>query len=71
MVDVDAFFCIRGCGEVEKRIEEALRMIGCPCPLEASQIETLDCEAVLPVVQWLVDRVRVLQDDRRDYEVTS
>uniref|UniRef100_A0A2N9IUD5 CCDC93 N-terminal domain-containing protein n=1 Tax=Fagus sylvatica TaxID=28930 RepID=A0A2N9IUD5_FAGSY len=44
--------------EIGKRIEESLSSMGCPHSLEASQIETLDCKAIFPVVQWLVNRLR-------------
>lgn len=71
MVDVDVAFCVMGCSDMERRIEEALRLIGCPYPLGASQIETLDFKAVFPVVQWLVNRVRAFQHDDRDHEVTN
>ncbi|KAG6649529.1 coiled-coil domain-containing protein 93 isoform X1 [Carya illinoinensis] len=54
--------------EIENRIEEALRLIGCPHHVKASQIEVLDFKAIFPVVQWLVNRVRTLQDDDRDHE---
>ncbi|KAB8945654.1 hypothetical protein FH972_026850 [Carpinus fangiana] len=56
------------CSEVEKRIEEGLRLIGCPHLLEASQIESLDCKAIFPVVQWLVNRIRTIQDHLGDDE---
>jgi hypothetical protein len=59
------------CSEVEKRIEEGLRLIGCPHLLEASQIETLDCKAIFPVVQWLVNRIRTVQDHSGDDEVSN
>lgn len=54
--------------EVEKRIEEGLRLIGCPHLLEASQVESLDCKAIFPVVQWLVNRIRTVQDHIGDDE---
>ncbi|KAL4603719.1 hypothetical protein ACB092_10G144000 [Castanea dentata] len=54
----------------KQRIEESLRSMGCPHSLEASQIETLDCNAVFPVVQWLVNRIRLsLSDDENQQEL--
>ncbi|KAM4086693.1 hypothetical protein ACJW30_10G121400 [Castanea mollissima] len=51
-------------------IEESLRSMGCPHSLEASQIETLDGNAVFPVVQWLVNRIRLsLSDDENQQEL--
>ncbi|KAK9273925.1 hypothetical protein L1049_018737 [Liquidambar formosana] len=55
--------------KIGKGIGEALRSIGCPHPLQASQIQDLDSEAVYPVVQWIVNRIETLQDDSKD-EVT-
>ncbi|KAM4086694.1 hypothetical protein ACJW30_10G121400 [Castanea mollissima] len=44
--------------------------MGCPHSLEASQIETLDGNAVFPVVQWLVNRIRLsLSDDENQQEL--
>ena len=38
--------------------------MGCPHSLDDYQIETLDCNAIFPVVQWLVNRIRLrLSDD--------
>uniref|UniRef100_A0A7N2N5G1 Coiled-coil domain-containing protein 93 n=1 Tax=Quercus lobata TaxID=97700 RepID=A0A7N2N5G1_QUELO len=51
-------------------IEESLRSMGCPHSLEAYQIETLDCNAIFPVVQWLVYRIRLsLSDDENQQEL--
>ncbi|KAL5559249.1 hypothetical protein UlMin_035460 [Ulmus minor] len=49
-------------------IEEALRSIKCPYPLEAFQIRNpeSEIESVIPVVQWLRDRVRTFREDRKD-----
>ncbi|XP_038699255.1 coiled-coil domain-containing protein 93 isoform X2 [Tripterygium wilfordii] len=40
--------------ENSERIEEALSSLRCPHPLRASQIENVDCEAILPVLRWLL-----------------
>lgn len=48
-----------------KEIEESLRSMKCPHSLEALQIRSLDCESMLPVVQWLLDRVRDGKDESK------
>ncbi|KAJ8644674.1 hypothetical protein MRB53_006422 [Persea americana] len=45
-------------GEV---IEDALKSIKCPYPIQAHQVQLLDYEAVYPVVQWLVCHVSTIQ----------
>ncbi|XP_065630593.1 transcriptional corepressor LEUNIG isoform X3 [Quercus suber] len=48
--------------------EESLRSMECPHSLEDSQIETLDCNAIFPVVQWVVNRIRLsLSDDEQRF----
>ncbi|KAK7851010.1 transcriptional corepressor leunig, partial [Quercus suber] len=49
--------------------EESLRSMECPHSLEDSQIETLDCNAIFPVVQWVVNRIRLsLSDDEESLQ---
>lgn len=48
--------------KIGKGIEKSLRLIGCPHSLQASQIQDLDCEGVYPVVEWLVNRIKALQE---------
>ena len=40
-----------------ERVEEALKRMKCPHPLQAHQIQGLDLPALLPVVRWLVKQV--------------
>ncbi|XXG47571.1 hypothetical protein AAC387_Pa02g2197 [Persea americana] len=42
-------------------IEDALKSIKCPYPIQAHQVQLLDYEAVYPVVQWLVCHVLTIQ----------
>ncbi|XP_057959353.1 uncharacterized protein LOC131151898 [Malania oleifera] len=56
-------------GEAGKGVEEALRLLGCPHPLVASQIQSLDYEGIFPVVHWITNRIQTTQDNCMD-EVT-
>ncbi|KAI4316272.1 hypothetical protein L6164_024269 [Bauhinia variegata] len=44
-------------------IDQALRSVGCPHPLQLSHIQNIDAQAIFPVIQWLVLRVRSKQED--------
>lgn len=44
--------------EASRGVEEALKLINCPHPLQASDIYNLEVRNVYPVAQWLVNHVR-------------
>lgn len=52
--------------KVGEAIESSLQRMGCPYPLQAHQIQGLDYKAVLPVVQWLVKRVKATREQLGD-----
>ncbi|PON57957.1 paramyosin-like protein [Parasponia andersonii] len=58
-----------------EQIVEALRLMKCPYAVEAGQIQNLDSESIIPVVQWLLDRVRTPQggskEDERKIDVVN
>ncbi|KAF3447202.1 hypothetical protein FNV43_RR12382 [Rhamnella rubrinervis] len=56
--------------EVGKHIEESLKWMKCPYTLEASQIQNLDADSVIPAVQWLLDCLRSSQADA-NYEFSE
>lgn len=58
------------CSEVGKHIEESLKWMKCPYTLEASQIQNLDSESIIPAIQWLLDRLRSSQKNAK-YEVSE
>ncbi|XP_030452605.1 uncharacterized protein LOC115674373 isoform X2 [Syzygium oleosum] len=45
--------------EASHGVEEALKLINCPHPLQASDIYNLEVRNVYPVAQWLVNHVRM------------
>ncbi|XP_062098312.1 uncharacterized protein LOC133804161 [Humulus lupulus] len=62
----DGFGETRTQDDIVFEIAEALRLMKCPHPIEACQIENLDCQTIISVVHWLVDRVRTTRGDRKD-----
>lgn len=56
------------CSEVVKHIVESLELLKCPYGIEAAQIQSLDAESIIPVAQWLLDRLRLSHAHAR-YEV--
>ncbi|OUZ99653.1 Protein of unknown function DUF2037 [Macleaya cordata] len=57
------------CEVIGKIIEEALRLMKCPYPFRADQIQEVDWSAIDPVVTWIVNRVLTMQAEGAD-EVT-
>lgn len=57
------------CSEVEKNIEESLKLMKCPYAIKPSQIQNLDAESIFPALQWLLDRLRSSQANAK-YEVS-
>ncbi|XP_043702248.1 coiled-coil domain-containing protein 93 isoform X2 [Telopea speciosissima] len=57
------------CNKSTQVIEAALKSMGCPYPLRAHQIRSLDYKAILPVVQWIVSLVLEMPSESAD-EVT-
>ncbi|KAI6680119.1 hypothetical protein NL676_034000 [Syzygium grande] len=45
--------------EASHGVEEALKLINCPLPLQTSDIYNLEVRNVYPVAQWLVNHVRM------------
>ncbi|KAK2631865.1 hypothetical protein EUGRSUZ_L02345 [Eucalyptus grandis] len=45
--------------EASHGVEEALKLLNCPHPLQASDIYSLEVGSVYPVARWLVNHVRI------------
>lgn len=52
--------------EASHGVEEALKLINCPHPLQASDIYNLEIGSVYPVAQWLVNHVQTRDGDTGD-----
>lgn len=40
--------------------------MGCPHPLQACQIQGVDCETVFPVLQWLICQIQAIPQEEKE-----